>query len=146
MKKAFRQAQIRRIIRSRPVHTQEELGAGLAEVGIGTTQVTLSRDIHELGIVKTPDGYRERSSINQSESPPENLGRVLQEFLRDIQVARNLVVLKTNPGSANAVALALDAEDWPELLGTVAGDDTIFAATPNAAAASELRSKLLALW
>lgn len=146
MSKGFRQAQIQKLIRSKAVHTQEELAAELAALGVETTQVTLSRDIRELGIVKTPEGYRERNSLQAAEQPRENLGRVLQEFLRDVEVAQNLVVLKTHPGSANAVALALDAEDRREIVGTVAGDDTIFAATPSAAAAKKLRKKLLALW
>ncbi len=114
--------------------------------GIQTSQVTLSRDIRELGIVKTPEGYRERNSIPPSEPPRENLRRVLQEFLRDVEVARNLVVLKTAPGGASAVALALDAEDWPELVGTVAGDDTVFAAAPSARAAKKLQKALLEIW
>ena len=147
MKKAFRQAQIGKLIRAKPILTQDELAAELAVTGIQTSQVTLSRDIRELGIVKTPEGYRERNSISPSEPPRENLRRVLQEFLRDVQVAQNLVVLKTTPGGASAVGLALDAaEDWPELVGTVAGDDTLFAATPSARAAKKLQKTLLEVW
>ncbi len=146
MKKAFRQAQIGKLIRAKPILTQDELAAELGATGIQASQVTLSRDIRELGIVKTPEGYRERNSIPLSEPPRENLRRVLQEFLRDVKVAQNLVVLKTAPGGASAVGLALDAEDWPELLGTVAGDDTLFAATPSARAAKKLRKTLLEIW
>ena len=146
MKKAFRQAQIGKLIRAKPILTQDELAAELAVTGIQTSQVTLSRDIRELGIVKTPEGYRERNSIPPSEPPRDNLRRVLQEFLRDVEVAQNLVVLKTTPGGASAVGLALDAEDRPELVGTVAGDDTLFAATPSARAAKKLRKTLLEIW
>lgn len=145
MKKAYRQAQIQKIIRDREIHTQEELAEALASQGIEATQVTLSRDIHELGIIKTPEGYREPGSIAAADTG-DNLGRVLQEFLRDVEVAQNIVVLKTNPGGAAAVALALDAESWPELVGTVAGDDTIFAAARGAAAAKALRKKLVEVW
>ncbi len=145
MKKAFRQAQIQKIIRDREIHTQEELAEVLVSRGVEATQVTLSRDIHELRIVKTAEGYREAGSIVTADTG-DNLGRVLQEFLRDVDVAQNIVVLKTNPGSAAAVALALDAESWPELVGTVAGDDTIFAAARGAAAAKAVRKKLMEVW
>jgi transcriptional regulator of arginine metabolism len=71
---------------------------------------------------------------------------VLQEFLRDIREAQNLVILRTVPGGAQPVARALDTEDWPEVVGTVAGDDTIFIAALGTRAAKSLRKKLLALW
>jgi transcriptional regulator of arginine metabolism len=86
----------------------------------------------------------------QNDAEPEanrdNLQRVLQEFLRDIRIAQNLVVLKTAPGGAQPVARGLDREDWPDIVGTVAGDDTIFIAAPNAASAKRLHKKLLGLW
>ena len=145
MSKGFRQAQIQKLIRSAAIHTQEELAAALGRFGVEATQVTLSRDIRELGIVKTTEGYRERSAIEAADSARDNLPQVLQEFLRDVQVAQNLVVLATNPGGAGAVALALDSEHWPEIVGTVAGDDTIFVATASAAKARKLRQKLLEL-
>ncbi len=144
--KSFRQAQILRIIRRRPMFTQEELALRLASAGIETSQVTLSRDIRELGLVKTADGYRERTAIQRQVRPRENLQHVVQEFLRDLEIAQNVVVLKTSPGSAPTVALALDAEEWPDVVGTVAGDDTIFAATRSTACAKRVRKKLLELW
>ncbi len=153
MIKGFRQAQIQKLIRSSAIHTQEELAAALAPLGVEATQVTLSRDIRELEIIKTADGYQERAALTAGRDAGNgaapglrgNLSRVLQEFLRDIQVAQNLIVLKTNPGGAGAVALALDSEDWPEIVGTVAGDDTIFVAAESAAKARKLRQKLLGL-
>ena len=145
MRKAYRQAQIVKLIRGRPISTQEELAERLAASGIGASQVTLSRDIRELGLVKGATGYREPNAGGR-EYDRDNLPRVLQEFLRDIRVAQNLVVLKTVPGGAQPVARALDTEDRPEIVGTVAGDDTIFIAAPNAAAAKNLQKKLLALW
>ncbi len=154
MSKGFRQAQIQKLIRSAAIHTQEELASALGRLGVEATQVTLSRDIRELGIIKTADGYQERAALtagNDATNGAENrardnlLPRVLQEFLRDAQVAQNLVILKTNPGGAGAVALAIDSEHWPEIVGTVAGDDTIFAATASAANARKLRQKLLDL-
>ncbi len=153
MSKGFRQAQIQKLIRSAAIHTQEELAAALGRFGVEATQVTLSRDIRELGIIKTADGYQERAALTAgndanngaADRARNNLSRVLQEFLRDVQVAQNLVVLKTNPGGAGAVALALDSKHWPEIVGTVAGDDTIFVATESAAKARKLRQKLLEL-
>ena len=157
MSKGFRQTQIQKLIRSSAIHTQEELASALAPLGVEATQVTLSRDIRELGIIKTADGYQERAALTAGNDAGngsnkgaagrarDNLLRVLQEFLRDVQVAQNLVVLKTNPGGAGAVALALDSEHWPEVVGTVAGDDTIFVATASAVKARKLRQKLLEL-
>ena len=153
MSKGFRQAQIQKLIRSAAIHTQEELAAALGRFGVEATQVTLSRDIRELGIIKTADGYQERAALaagnvgnnGAADRARDKLSRVLQEFQRDVQVAQNLVVLKTNPGGAGAVALALDSGHWPEIVGTVAGDDTIFVATESAAKARNLRQKLLKL-
>ena len=157
MSKRFRQTQIQKLIRSAAIHTQEELASALAPLGVEATQVTLSRDIRELGIIKTADGYQERAALTAGNDAGndakkgaagrarDNLSRVLHEFLRDVQVAQNLVVLKTHPGGAGAVALALDSEHWPEVVGTVAGDDTIFVATASAVKARKLRQKLLEL-
>jgi transcriptional regulator of arginine metabolism len=177
MSKGFRQAQIQKLIRTAAIHTQEELASALGQLEVEATQVTLSRDIRELGIIKTADGYQERADLaagndrgrdktrgagrdagtsagnsagRDADKPAakrarDNLSRVLKQFLRDAQVAQNLVVLKTNPGGAGAVALALDSEHWPEIVGTVAGDDTIFAATPSPAKARKLRQKLVDL-
>ncbi len=146
MTKAFRQAQVQKIIRAGGVSTQEQLAAKLSAEGVSVTQVTLSRDLRELRVVKTPEGYRDAETIGAKGPAPDNLARVLKEFLRDVQPAQNLVVLKTHPGGANAVALALDAEQWPEIVGTVAGDDTIFVAAPDGRAAKKLRARLIDVW
>jgi transcriptional regulator of arginine metabolism len=145
MRKAYRQAQILKIIRSRSITTQEELAERLAATGVDASQVTLSRDIRELGLLKTAAGYRPHNDAEPQPSS-DNLRRVLQEFLRDIREAQNLVILRTVPGGAQPVARALDTEDWPEVVGTVAGDDTIFIAALGTRAAKSLRKKLLALW
>jgi transcriptional regulator of arginine metabolism len=68
---------------------------------------------------------------------------VAAELLQDARVAQNLVVLRTSPGNANALAVALDKEDWPDVVGTIAGDDTILVVAPDASAAEKLRKKLL---
>ncbi len=140
MNKSFRHGQILKLIRSRPVHTQEDLAAELARLGVRTTQVTLSRDVRELGLVKTPAGYR---PMSQAPAAGPDLATVAAEFLRDARVAQNLVVVKTSPGNANALAVALDQADWPEVLGTIAGDDTILVVAPNARVAARIRARLV---
>ncbi len=139
MNKNFRQAQILKIIRTRNVHTQDELVQALKDVGIPAAQVTLSRDIRDLGLVKTQDGYRQ---ILPEPSGP-NLASIAAEFLQDARVAQNLVVLKTSPGHANSLAIALDQANWAEVVGTLAGDDTILVVAPNNAGADAVRSRLL---
>jgi len=143
MNKAFRQGQVRNIIRTRNVHTQEELAEALMQLGIRATQVTLSRDIRELGIVKTPEGYREIAGLE--ERPPagdEHTRRAVEEFLRDVRVAQNLLVLKTDPGNANTLAVALERASWPEVVGTIAGDDTVLVVAPDNAGAQVLEQRL----
>jgi transcriptional regulator of arginine metabolism len=145
MRKAFRQAQILKLVRTRAITTQEELAEKLASTGLDASQVTLSRDIRELGLIKTAAGYRPQDSAEPQPSS-DNLRRVLQEFLRDLRLAQNLVILRTAPGGAQPVARALDTEDWPEVVGTVAGDDTIFIAAADTRSAKSLRKKLLTYW
>lgn len=140
MNKTFRQGQILKLIHSKDLHTQEEVAAELKQVaGIVASQVTVSRDIQELGLVKTAQGYRQIK--------PERLGpdlpTVVVEFLQDIRVAQNLVVLKTSSGNANALAVAIDKDNWPEIVGTIAGDDTILIVSPDQPTAEQVRAKLL---
>lgn len=141
MNKAFRQGQILKLIRGKRIPTQEDLARELKErFGVETTQVTLSRDIRELGLLKTPDGYRQ---VGSAPAGPD-LAAIAGELLQDVRRAQNLIVLKTSPGNANALAVALDKENWPEIVGTLAGDDTILVVAPDAATAGELAKKLLA--
>ena len=138
MNKTYRQGQILRLIKARRLHTQEQLANALAEQGVHATQVTLSRDIRELRIVKTPDGYR------QVEQPPgPGIATIAGEFLWDALAAQNLLVLKTAPGHASSLATSLDQEDWPEVIGTIAGDDTILVVCPDNPTAIHLQKKLL---
>jgi transcriptional regulator of arginine metabolism len=140
MNKTFRQGQILKLIRNKRILTQEDLARELSEsFQIQTTQVTLSRDIRELGLLKTPEGYRQ---VTQSVSGPD-LATMAGEFLRDARVAQNLIVLRTSPGNANALAVALDNEDLAEVVGTLAGDDTILVVAPDNHTAAKLREKLL---
>ena len=139
MNKTFRQGQILKLIRAKQIYTQEELAENLKQnYGINTTQVTLSRDIRDLGLVKTQDGYRQ---VAPAAGP--DLAMVVSEFLQDARVAQNLIVLRTSPGNANALAVALDKESWPEVVGTIAGDDTVLVVAPDADTAPKLRDKLL---
>jgi transcriptional regulator of arginine metabolism len=139
MNKSYRQGQILKLIRANSIHTQEELARELKAIGIVATQVTLSRDIRELRLAKTSDGYRQ---IAAEPSGPD-LATVVAELLLDARAAQNLIVLKTSPGNANPLAVALDRAEWPEIVGTIAGDDTVLVVTPNAPTAESVRKKLL---
>lgn len=141
MTKSFRHGQILKLIRTRSISTQEELSRALKELNVDATQVTLSRDLRELGLVKTPDGYREMGR----ESAAFQFTALAGEFLQDVRLAQNQVVLKTAPGHASSVAVALDDEEWPEITGTLAGDDTILVICPDSATASDVRARLMKL-
>ena len=141
MSKSYRQGQILNLIRSRNIRTQEDLAQELRTLGVAATQVTLSRDIRELRLVKTPDGYREMLA----EEAGPGFRALAGEFLQDVRIAQNLVVLKTAPGNANSVAVALDAEGWPEIVGTLAGDDTILIIAGDNTTAEAVRQRMLAI-
>ena len=138
MNKTYRQGQILRLIKARRIHTQEQLAQALSENGLQATQVTLSRDMRELGLVKTPEGYKQ---VEQPAGP--GIDTMAAEFLWDAVAAQNLVVLKTAPGHASSLAIALDHEDWSEVVGTIAGDDTILVVCPDVRTAVALQKKLL---
>jgi len=140
MSKSFRQGQILKLIRSKSISTQDELARELKKMGISATQVTLSRDMRDLGVAKTPEGYRQ---IGDHEGGP-TLATLAAEFVRDVRLAQNQVLLKTSPGHANSVAVALDDEEWPEVVGTLAGDDTILVISADHATAETVRNKFLA--
>lgn len=139
MTKSYRQGQILKLIRSRDISTQEDLAAALKEVGVDATQVTLSRDIREMGLVKTADGYRALPPQQRT----EDLTAVSAEFLRDVRIAQNQIVLRTAPGHASSVAVALDGANWVEVVGTLAGDDTVLVVCPDASVAETVRVRLM---
>ncbi len=116
-------------IHQRPIGTQAELTEYLRERGIEVTQATVSRDIKDLRLVKvaTGDGgYRYAVPPDRlAEEALARAKRMLREFMTAVDASENLILLKTPPGSAQAVAAALDALEWPDVLGTVAGDDSI---------------------
>ncbi len=141
MTKTYRQGQILKLIRTRRISTQEELAQALSKQGIAATQVTLSRDIRDLRLVKTREGYQEMAP---EETGPE-FSLLAAEFLLDVLRAQNLVILKTSPGHANSVAVALDHEGWPEVVGTIAGDDTILVVTPDNPTAEAIQERLVGM-
>ena len=141
MSKSFRHGQIRKLIRAKKIPTQDDFAQELKKLGIAATQVTLSRDIRELGLVKTAGGYKEIAA----EAAGLSLETLAGEFLEDVRIAQNQIVLRTAPGHANSVAVALDSEAWPEVVGTLAGDDTILVIAPDSATAETVGKKLLAM-
>src|SRR5947209_9722805 len=124
MSKLSRQQAIVELAHEGPLPNQQELCKVLARRGIQVTQATLSRDLNELRLVKTSEGYILPNG-NSSGEPLPDVSRLVQEFVREVRRAQNLLVIKTIPGSAQPVAVAIDAESWDEVVGTVAGDDTL---------------------
>ena len=124
--KRERHAAILDMIRSRRVSSQEELRERLRAADIEVTQATVSRDIRELRLVKVPggDGQAHYTLPEEWEHTPP-LERLLPTLFVAAEGSRNLLVVRTMTGGAQAVALAIDWEEWPEVLGTIAGDDTI---------------------
>lgn len=141
MSKNYRQGQILKLVRGKHILTQDELAQELRDLGISATQVTLSRDIRDLRLVKTREGYQEMAP--EEKGPALNL--LAAEFVLDVRCAQNLVVVRTAPGNANSVAQALDQEEWPEVVGTIAGDNTILVIAPDSATAEAVQDKLMAL-
>jgi len=143
MSKSYRHGQILKLIRAKRVHTQDELARELQQAGIPATQVTLSRDIRELRLVKTTEGYRPLSAATAEEAAPQaTLARALKEFLLDIRPAQNMLVLKTPPGGAQPLAAAVDSERWKEIVGTLAGDDTVLLITPSRGARAAVQKRV----
>ena len=126
--KTIRQVAILDIIEKRDVETQEELAEALRDRGIKVTQATVSRDIKELRLLKvlTPAGVYKYATADKAENGlTERFIRILTESVLSVASSNNLIVVKTLSGSANVAAEALDSLHWPEILGTLAGDNTI---------------------
>lgn len=133
--KNARQAEIIRLIGKYHIETQEELADRLNQEGFQVTQATVSRDIRELHLIKVADGPgKSRYSVIQNDMGPLNkkYSRVLKDAYVSMDAAGNIMVLKVVPGMAMAVAAALDALGWTEIVGSIAGDDTIFCAIRDA--------------
>jgi len=127
--KTRRHKKILEIIRQRVIETQEELAEALGEAGFAVTQATVSRDIRELGLIKVPGEGNISRYAAPGEKPvvwrEDRLKRQLRNSVQSIDYSENLIVLKTLPGEAQGVASAIDEAGWTEIIGTVAGDDTI---------------------
>src|SRR5215471_21677450 len=140
--KKFRHGQILRLVTSERIANQEELRRRLYLQKLRVTQATLSRDLQELKLVKTPEGYKPASALVEEISPVPPLARALGEFLLDIRPAENMLVLKTPPSGAQPLAAAVDGAKFPEIAGTIAGDDTVLIITPNRKARESLQKKI----
>ncbi len=125
MSKTARQKAILNLLDDGPVESQDTLQHRLERRGFNVGQATLSRDIHELKLVKGPDGYRRAGATGGAESVLPSVMNLARQFVIEIRQAQNLLVVKTTVGSAQPVAAALDASHWPEVVGTLAGDDTV---------------------
>jgi transcriptional regulator of arginine metabolism len=126
--KEDRQRAILDLVRRRPVHTQQELANALAERGFSATQATVSRDIQELGLLRTGDGYRVGAPLS-----------VISSLVLSMTRVQFLAVIRTPPGTANVVARAIDESQLEGVAGTVAGDDTIIVVLGRDAAYDDLR-------
>ena len=128
--KLERHAAILRVIRERRIRNQDELRTALAPLGIRATQATLSRDIHELGLVKVSDaeGVFYGTGTDAGAVRPD-LGQLVRALLVSVDGVGPLLVLRTAAGSAGALTAALDGAGWSEIIGTVAGDDTVLVVT-----------------
>lgn len=148
--KQLRHRAIRDVVAARPIRTQQELAAALRERGFRTTQATMSRDVAELGLVKAPrngtQAYALPTRLVEAESSGEDRLRALfRQLPIEVREAGLLLVVKTLPGSAHPIAAALDRARWPEVAGSIAGDDTVFVACLDRPAAARVRDRLTAM-
>ena len=144
--KSARQEKILELIREHEIDTQEELAARLLNAGFKVTQATVSRDIRALNLTKIASGDgRSRYQALHEPQPPDPMQRylrLLREAVVQTSAGQNLVVIRTVPGMAMGAAAALDALEWKEILGCIAGDDTIFCACEDAEGAKTVLRKL----
>lgn len=144
MSKLSRHQAILALVKSEELWSQDELRKHLVKRGFRVTQATLSRDINELKLVKTGEGYstlrHENGASAEAAAPP--VARLVREFVTEIREAQNLLILKTTVGSAQPVAVALDGEAWREVVGTVGGDDTVLIVSPDRKAAQRLAARI----
>lgn len=146
--KQLRHDAIRELVASSPITNQDELRRKLRRRGFEVTQATLSRDMHELQIFKGPAGYRlpdgngNGNGAAEEDDGPPSVAEVLESFGLRVRHAMNQVILRTVMGGAQPVAAALDYEGWPEVVGTIAGDDTVLVICQDVKHAIEVQNRL----
>jgi transcriptional regulator of arginine metabolism len=141
--KTRRQSAILDAIQRQRVRSQEQLRRQLRIAGFDVTQATLSRDVRELGLVKAGGAYQAPASVPPNGGPSSSLfTRAIADYLTRIDRVQQLVVLRTGPGQAPLLGVALDGARLPEVVGTIAGDDTILAIAPDARRARALVKRL----
>jgi len=145
-----RQHRMQRLLQEQPISSQEQLVELLAADGVVATQATVSRDLEDIGAVKVriPGGtmaYAVPEHRKEQRAPDDHLRRVMGEFVVEVAHSANVVVLRTPPGSAHVVASALDRAGVPDVLGTVAGDDTMFVLCSEAAGGAAVAGHLAEL-
>jgi transcriptional regulator of arginine metabolism len=142
IQKRLQQGQILKLLTGQPAANQDELRRRLGYLGVRVTQATLSRDLRELRLVKTADSYRPlTAAAAEGGSSLLTLAHAFKEFLLDMRPAQNMLVLKMPPGGAQPLA-AVDAEHWKEVVGTLAGDDTVLVTTPSRGAGAAIRRRV----
>ena len=143
--KTKRQNEIIRLITSGDIETQEELASALRSLGYKVTQATVSRDIRELRLIKVPakgGGFTYAKPERHEIAVSERLARILADSLVNVDSSGNMIVVKTLSGSANVAAEALDNLGWNEILGTIAGDNTIFIVVRNESDTAEITGRI----
>ena len=141
-----RHTAIRELVARSTVSNQDELRRKLRRRGFEVTQATLSRDIHELRLYKGPGGYSLPSGngngAHLEDDAPPSVQEMLESFGVRVRHAWNQVIVRTVMGGAQPVAAALDREEWPEVIGTIAGDDTVLVICPDQRRAAEVETRL----
>jgi transcriptional regulator of arginine metabolism len=140
--KTQRHNAIRELLVKTAVTNQDALRRKLASRGIHVTQATLSRDIRELKLLKGPAGYALPSDNSDDDNDLPEIAGVLQDFALEVRQAQNLLVLLTTMGGAQPVAASLDYEEWEEVVGTIAGDNTVLIVCPDSRRADQLRKRI----
>ncbi len=148
--KAARHRAIRDLLDQRPIRTQQELAAALRERGFRATQATISRDVAELGLIKLDRGGIQayappRRLLEAEQTGEERLRALFRQLPVDLREAGHLLVIRTRPGAAHPIAAALDRARWPEVVGSIAGDDTLFVAFADRASLQRVRRRLIGL-
>ena len=148
--KRLRQQQIRDLLGTRAIATQHELAAALRERGFRATQATVSRDVAEMGLIKVSRNGARAYSMPPRSGPPETSGDdrlalILRDLPIEVRPSGLMLIVRAVPGSAHAIAAALDRTGWPEVAGSIAGDDTVFIACSDRKALDRVRARLVQL-